>query len=159
MFRLSQLTKDFILRSQMMQGNRVHFRPGWDCHGLPIELKAKQIEAGMSASEIRDNGASELTNSTDSSPILGALANVFLTSFFPFRPLNLARNFAAETVERQKAAFESWGVLADWDLPTGTYRTIDPDYVQNQLRIFHQLYEKQLIVRDFKPVYWSTSSK
>lgn len=57
------------------------------------------------------------------------------------------------------AAFESWGVVADWDSPTDTYRTIDTAYVQNQLRIFQQLYAKQLIVRDFKPVYWSTSSK
>lgn len=40
----------------MMKGNRVHYKPGWDCHGLPIELKAKQIEAGMSVSEVRDKG-------------------------------------------------------------------------------------------------------
>lgn len=25
-----------------MNGYRIDFRPGWDCHGLPIELKALQ---------------------------------------------------------------------------------------------------------------------
>lgn len=39
------------------------------------------------------------------------------------------------------------------------YRTFDSAYVQNQLNMFHKLYSKELIFRDFKPVYWSTSSK
>jgi len=25
-----------------LNGYRIDFRPGWDCHGLPIELKALQ---------------------------------------------------------------------------------------------------------------------
>lgn len=34
----------------------MHYKPGWDCHGLPIELKAKQIQADMDSLEIRDRG-------------------------------------------------------------------------------------------------------
>jgi isoleucyl-tRNA synthetase len=26
-----------------MQGRKVHYVPGWDCHGLPIELKGEKI--------------------------------------------------------------------------------------------------------------------
>ena len=37
---LNKVTKDIINRYKVMKGFRVHFRPGWDCHGLPIELKA-----------------------------------------------------------------------------------------------------------------------
>ncbi|CAK7224411.1 isoleucine-tRNA ligase [Sporothrix eucalyptigena] len=37
---LNKILKDMSLRVKMQQGKRVHYRPGWDCHGLPIELKA-----------------------------------------------------------------------------------------------------------------------
>lgn len=45
-----------------MKRNRVHYRPGWDCHGLPIEMKAKSIKEGMNALEIRDKGMNNTTN-------------------------------------------------------------------------------------------------
>ena len=34
-----QVLKDFILKYHMLQGRKVKYVPGWDCHGLPIELK------------------------------------------------------------------------------------------------------------------------
>lgn len=37
---LNKILKDIINRYKVMNGHRVHYRPGWDCHGLPIELKA-----------------------------------------------------------------------------------------------------------------------
>lgn len=40
----------------MVNGNRVHYKPGWDCHGLPIELKAESVKEGMNPLEIRKNG-------------------------------------------------------------------------------------------------------
>uniref|UniRef100_A0A0R3S1I2 isoleucine--tRNA ligase n=1 Tax=Elaeophora elaphi TaxID=1147741 RepID=A0A0R3S1I2_9BILA len=36
---INKILKDFVVRSQVCSGKRVLFRPGWDCHGLPIELK------------------------------------------------------------------------------------------------------------------------
>ncbi|MEI7580714.1 MAG: class I tRNA ligase family protein, partial [bacterium] len=36
---LNKTLKDIIIRSQRMMGKAVQFAPGWDCHGLPIELK------------------------------------------------------------------------------------------------------------------------
>lgn len=36
---INKILKDFVVRSQVYSGKRVLFRPGWDCHGLPIELK------------------------------------------------------------------------------------------------------------------------
>ena len=32
---LNKVLKDTILRAKLLRGYRVHFRPGWDCHGLP----------------------------------------------------------------------------------------------------------------------------
>lgn len=113
------------MRQQIVNRNRVHYKPGWDCHGLPIELKAKSIADGMSPIDIRRR----------------------------------ARQFAAETLIKQKNEFESWGVTADWDSPNCTYQTFDAKYIKNELELFYKLYEKKLIYRDLKPVYWSPSSK
>lgn len=37
---LNKILKDMILRYKLMRGYCVEYVPGWDCHGLPIELKA-----------------------------------------------------------------------------------------------------------------------
>ena len=43
-------------RYQVSRGRRVNFVPGWDCHGLPIEMKA--VKGGdkkkLGAEKIRD---------------------------------------------------------------------------------------------------------
>lgn len=70
-----------------------------------------------------------------------------------------ARSFALATVEKQRRAFESWGVIGDWRNEARLYKTTNPDYVTNQLDRFHEMYQKGLIFRDLKPVYWSVSSK
>ena len=36
---LNKILKDFIVRSRSMMGYRTEFVPGWDCHGMPIELQ------------------------------------------------------------------------------------------------------------------------
>ncbi|KAK1171217.1 isoleucine--tRNA ligase, mitochondrial [Acipenser oxyrinchus oxyrinchus] len=37
---LNKILKDIRNRFEVLRGRRVHYLPGWDCHGLPIELKA-----------------------------------------------------------------------------------------------------------------------
>ncbi|KAL1465388.1 hypothetical protein WDU94_004966 [Cyamophila willieti] len=37
---VNKILKDITLRSNLLQGKQVQYIPGWDCHGLPIELKA-----------------------------------------------------------------------------------------------------------------------
>ncbi|CAH8528368.1 unnamed protein product [Dicrocoelium dendriticum] len=41
---LNKFFKDVIIRQRILSGYSVSFVPGWDCHGLPIELKAKEHE-------------------------------------------------------------------------------------------------------------------
>ncbi len=36
---LNKILKDLVVRSRLMSGFAVHYVPGWDCHGLPIEHK------------------------------------------------------------------------------------------------------------------------
>lgn len=70
----------------------------------------------------------------------------------------LARKFAEEAICKQRQVFTSWGVMADWK-ENGCYFTHNINYVKNQFRQFYNLYKKNLIYRDFKPVFWSPSSK
>ena len=51
---LNKVLKDIINRYKIMKGYRIHYRPGWDCHGLPIEIKACQnVSPNSSALETR----------------------------------------------------------------------------------------------------------
>jgi len=68
----------------------------------------------------------------------------------------IAAQFAAKTVSAQQAQFATWGLLTDW---AHHYRTMDPAYVEAQLRSFYRIYERGLVFRDYMPVYWSPSSK
>lgn len=51
---INKILKDFIVKSCISRGERVVFRPGWDCHGLPIELKITKNTQGKSPIEIRE---------------------------------------------------------------------------------------------------------
>ena len=85
---LNKILKDIINKTALLQGKRARFVPGWDCHGLPIELKVLQ---GLSSSERAD-----------------------LT---PVTLRQKAHAYALEQVEGQKAGFRRWGIWADWETP------------------------------------------
>ena len=51
---VNRTLKDVNCRFQLLQGKRVDYVPGWDCHGLPIELKAlASAAADASPQEVR----------------------------------------------------------------------------------------------------------
>ena len=85
---LNKILKDIINKTALLQGKRARFIPGWDCHGLPIELKVLQ---GLKSSE-----RAELT---------------------PLALRRKAHAYALEQVEGQKSGFRRWGIWADWDQP------------------------------------------
>jgi len=39
---VNKVLKDMVVRSRLLSGFRVPFVPGWDCHGLPIELQVEK---------------------------------------------------------------------------------------------------------------------
>jgi isoleucyl-tRNA synthetase len=82
---LNKITKDIICRFEITQGKKVSYIPGWDCHGLPIEIKALQAQK-KDASQISPVGVREA-----------------------------ARKLATRTIEEQKRGFKEWAVMGDWD--------------------------------------------
>jgi len=55
---LNKILKDFVVKSKSMEGYYAPYVPGWDCHGLPIEIKVdKELgpkKKDMSKLEIRE---------------------------------------------------------------------------------------------------------
>nr|WP_071107128.1 isoleucine--tRNA ligase [Moorena producens] len=85
---LNKVLKDIINKYQLLQGRKVRYVPGWDCHGLPIELKVLQA---MKLEERQ-----QLT---------------------PLKLRWKAKKFALKTVEQQSKGFQRYGVWGDWENP------------------------------------------
>lgn len=84
---LNKVLKDIIVKYKNMSGFRSHYVPGWDTHGLPIELKAMK-SIGV------ENGAIP-----------------------PVELRQHCKDFALSYVENQKNQFKRLGVLGDFDNP------------------------------------------
>lgn len=66
--------------------------------------------------------------------------------------LALCREEAQKWVGVQGADFRRLGILADWENP---YMTMQPAYEAEEVREFARSYQKGLIYRGVKPVYWN----
>ncbi|KAI9832621.1 MAG: isoleucine-tRNA ligase [Phylliscum demangeonii] len=130
---LNKILKDVICRVQLGQGKRVHYVPGWDCHGLPIELKALQQGAAGSGAWNEPGGAPDAVSIR-----------------------RAARQLADQAVEEQMQSFRQWGVMADWE---AAWKTMDQSFVLKQLAVFREMVRKGLVDRRYRPVYWSPSSR
>ena len=124
---LNKLLKDFINRHQILKGKQVHYVPGWDTHGLPIELKVLQT--------MKSKERQALT---------------------PITLREKAAEFAKETVVKQSASFQRYGVIGDFENP---YLTLLPEYEAAQIGVFGEMYKSGYIFRGRKPVHWSPSSR
>ena len=84
---LNKILKDVVVRSRSMLGHDSPYRPGWDCHGLPIELKVE-----------RDLGSKK----HELAPVA-------------FR--QKCREYALKFVKIQREEFERLGVMGEWEDP------------------------------------------
>ena len=84
---LNKILKDFIVKSRTMLGYDAPYVPGYDCHGLPIELhverKLGEKKKDMPALSIR----------------------------------RACREFAANALKRQTKDFQRLGILGEWENP------------------------------------------
>jgi len=87
---LNKILKDIIVKYRNQKGEVADYVPGWDCHGLPIELKVDK-ELGPKKREM------------DRPAIIGA-----------------CRSYAAKWIDRQRESFKRLGVFGRWDRPYAT---------------------------------------
>ncbi|KAL8708589.1 MAG: hypothetical protein Q9220_006525 [cf. Caloplaca sp. 1 TL-2023] len=128
---LNKILKDITCRFQLSLGKEVDYVPGWDCHGLPIEIKALEQEKNKHV--ISRDGTID-----------------------PLQIRQAARLLADTAFSNQKQSFREWGIMAGWDK---AWKTMDTGYVLRQLGIFGSMVRGGLIKRRFRPVYWSPSSR
>ncbi len=84
---LNKILKDFIVKTKNMQGYRSPYLPGWDCHGLPIEIKVDQMlgkkKRELSVIEIREE----------------------------------CKKYALKYVDIQREQFKRLGIFGEWEKP------------------------------------------
>lgn len=91
---LNKILKDIINRYQLSLGKYVFYKPGWDCHGLPIELKAlKQFDADQ------------------------------LEKVSPAKIRSMASNHAKKAIKLQKQQFGKFAIMTDWENPYVTMQS------------------------------------
>lgn len=69
---------------------------------------------------------------------------------------NACHAFADDFVNRQREEFKRLGIIGDWDHP---YRTMDPSFEAEEVRVFGKMYELGYIYKGLKPVYWCPSDE
>ncbi len=84
---VNKILKDVIVKAKTLSGFDAPYVPGWDCHGLPIELQVEKKHGKpgkkLSIAEFREK----------------------------------CRNYAMGQVEQQRDEFKRLGVFGDWDNP------------------------------------------
>jgi isoleucyl-tRNA synthetase len=84
---LNKILKDFIVKTRSMQGYLAAYVPGWDCHGLPIEIHVDKLlgekKKRLSQVEVRRE----------------------------------CRDYALKFIDIQRREFKRLGVLGEWDEP------------------------------------------
>jgi hypothetical protein len=134
---LNKILKDIVNRYKLLCGYKIQYVPGWDCHGLPIELQAlKEREALLKAKAKADNklqrqqqqqqqaSASSTSNDPPPSPLSPTQQQQSDREFNKEIELRaLASASAHRAIELQRESFKSYGVLGDWDRPYATLRT------------------------------------
>jgi isoleucyl-tRNA synthetase len=84
---VNKVLKDIVVKVARLDGHHAPYIPGWDCHGLPIELQVEK-KHGKAGEKID--------------------AKTFREE---------CREYAAEQIERQRQDFKRLGILGDWDRP------------------------------------------
>jgi isoleucyl-tRNA synthetase len=84
---LNKILKDIIVKSRTLDGYDAPYVPGWDCHGLPIEMQVEKTH-GRVGQKID--------------------AKAFRAA---------CREYAHKQIEAQRSDFKRLGVLGDWDHP------------------------------------------
>ena len=83
----NKILKDIIVKSRILDGYDAPYVPGWDCHGLPIEVRVER-QLGHKAAAL--DGA---------------------------RFREACRRYAAGQIEGQRKDFRRLGVLGEWERP------------------------------------------
>jgi len=121
----NKIIKDIYLRYYRMNGYDVWDIPGYDMHGLPIEVQVEQILKFKTKKDVLKFGVDN-----------------FIVK---------CRNYALENLKIQENQFKNLGIWMDWDNP---YMTIKNEYIEGVWYFIKKSHEKNLLYKGEKIVHW-----
>jgi isoleucyl-tRNA synthetase len=136
---LNSILKNFAIRSFQNLGYKVLARQGWDCHGLPIEMKVEALYKNPTDplfKVIRPN------DNLNSNPVV------------QFR--QDCKNFANHWINIQKESLKILGFAGDVD---NYYTTMDPQSQLSIIKGFLHMVSNDWVYRKKKVSMWSTVEK
>ena len=83
---VNKILKDIVIKTKTLEGFDAPYVPGWDCHGLPIELNVEK-KYGRSSDTVKDKS----------------------------KFISACREYALSQIENQKKDFIRLGVLGEWE--------------------------------------------
>jgi len=122
---LNKTLKDCVLRWRRMHGYHVRDQPGYDMHGLPIEVQVEKSLGITNKKEIEDLGIE--------------------------RFVNACRDFSLNLLGKMTEQFQSLGVWMDWDHP---YMTIKNEYIEAAWWTFRRAHERGLLYEALRSIQW-----
>lgn len=122
----NKILKDLIVRYRRMQGLNVRDQPGFDMHGLPIEV---MVEKNLS-----------IVNKKQIDDLVG------VESF-----INSCREFSEGRQRQMTDQFASLGVWLDWENP---YRTIENSYIEAAWWTLKRAHEQNLLTKNSRVLPW-----
>ena len=121
----NKVIKDVVLRFRRMKGYKVFDKPGWDMHGLPIEVKVEQELGIKEKREIEEFGID--------------------------RFVEKCMKYAMENRDAMTEQFKRLGVWMDWENP---YMTVKAEYINSAWWTVKKAHEKGLLERKLMVVNW-----
>ncbi len=121
----NKVIKDTILRYKRMMGYKVADTPGWDMHGLPIEVKVEQMLGFKTKRDIENYGID--------------------------RFIAKCMEYALQNKDAMTEQFKALGVWMDWENP---YMTIKAEYINSAWWTIKRAYEQGLLERKLRVVNW-----
>ncbi|HLE64732.1 MAG TPA: class I tRNA ligase family protein, partial [Candidatus Bathyarchaeia archaeon] len=118
--------KDVVIRYWRMKGYNVWDQPGYDCHGLPVEV---MVEKTLKVGSKKD------------------IENVIGIGRF----IEECKKYADENVEAQTKTFKNLGVWMDWDNPYITYKD---SYIESVWWAIKRADEKSFLSKGVRVVHW-----
>ena len=122
---MNKTVKDIFIRYWRMNGLNVRDQPGFDMHGLPIEVKVEKNIGVHSKKDIEEMGIDKFVSTCQ----------------------DFAKGLHASMTEQ----FKQLGVWMDWDHP---YQTLKLDYLESAWWTLQKAYEKGLLRPSSRVVTW-----
>ncbi len=122
----NKIIKDAILRYKTMRGFNVLRQPGWDCHGLPIEVKVEEKLGVQTKKDIEQK--------------------IGVENF-----IQSCKQWALDHVALMTEQFKRLGVWMDWD---NSYVTFTNDYIESAWWTLKRAYERGLLQKDMRVIHW-----